>query len=233
MVTRRTFLATASAAALAACTSPEAVTRRAGATAPVAPVTPMPDHYGAITTEPFPIPAVPAGVVDPRLWRQQVANPYPGEAPGTLIVEPDNAFLYLVQDGGRAMRYGVGLGAAGFSWAGTATMQYRRKWPRWTPPDEMVARRPEFEPYSIANGGMPGGPDNPLGSRALYLFQDGKDTLYRIHGGCEPEYLGKFVSSGCVRLLDQDAIDLHDKATDGAKVIVQPSEKANTFGAVY
>ncbi|WP_102110171.1 L,D-transpeptidase [Oceaniglobus roseus] len=233
MITRRALIATASAATLTACTSPAAVTRRAPVEEPAAPPAPVPPGYGAITDEPFPVPAVPPGVVDPKLFRTEVQNPYPDEPAGTIIIEPDNAFLYLVQGEGRAMRYGVGLGAAGFSWAGVAKMQYRRKWPKWTPPDSMIERRPEFAPYSAANGGMPGGPGNPLGARALYLFQDGKDTLYRIHGACEPQYLGKFVSSGCVRLLDQDAIDLYDRATDGAKVIVQPSQKANRFGVVY
>ena len=97
----------------------------------------------------------------------------------------------------------------------------------------MIERRPEFAPYSVANGGMPGGPGNPLGARALYLFQNKQDTLYRIHGACEPKYLGQAVSSGCIRLLDQDVIDLHDRVQDGAKVIVLASTRYGEFEALY
>jgi lipoprotein-anchoring transpeptidase ErfK/SrfK len=121
------------------------------------------------------------------------------------------------------MRYGVSVGAAGFAWDGVARLQFCRKWPRWKVPDTMIERRPDLAPYSVANGGMDPGPGNPLGARALYLFQNGEDTLYRIHGGCEPEYLGKAVSSGCIRMLDQDVIDLHERAVHGATVIVTPS----------
>ncbi|MDB5661250.1 MAG: hypothetical protein JWS10_3865 [Cypionkella sp.] len=227
MLTRRAFMAAASAASLSACAAakpPEA--------AP-APPPPMPAHYGAIYTEPHPVPAIPDGVVAENLWRQEVANPFPFESAGTIIVDPDAAFLHLVTAPGRALRYGVSVGAAGYGWNGTARMQFRRKWPIWKAPDEMVARRPEFAPYSVANGGMPGGPGNPLGARALYLFQDGKDTLYRIHGACEPKYLGKAVSSGCIRMLDQDVIDLHDRVQDGCKVVVLASIGHAQFEAPY
>ena len=193
----------------------------------------MPTRYGAITTEPYPIPAVPPGVVPPQLWRREVANPFPEMAEGSIVVDPDEAYLYLVEPDGRALRYGVGVGGAGFAWAGDARLQFRRTWPRWKVPDEMIARRPELEPYSVANGGMDPGPGNPLGARALYLFQNGEDTLYRIHGACEPEYLGKAVSSGCIRLLDQDVIDLHDRVRDGVTVRVLPSLRPGRIGAVY
>ena len=125
------------------------------------------------------------------------------------------------------------MGAAGYGWNGDAVMQFRRKWPVWKAPDSMIERRPEFAPYSVANGGMPGGPGNPLGARALYLFQNKQDTLYRIHGACEPKYLGQAVSSGCIRLLDQDVIDLHDRVQDGAKVIVLASTRYGEFEALY
>ena len=193
----------------------------------------MPARYGAILTEPFPVPAVPDGVVDPKLWRTEVANPFPFEKPGTIIVDPDAAYLHLVTEGDRALRYGVSVGAAGYGWNGDAVMQFRRKWPVWKAPDSMIERRPEFAPYSVANGGMPGGPGNPLGARALYLFQNKQDTLYRIHGACEPKYLGMAVSSGCIRLLDQDVIDLHDRVQDGAKVIVLASSRHGEFAALY
>ncbi|MBO9455407.1 L,D-transpeptidase [Paracoccus sp. R12_1] len=217
---RRIFLTGGSAAILAACAKSEP---KPVATLPSPAMQMLPSRYGAIDDEPFPIPAVPQGVVPPDLWRQEVKNPYPDQSPGTVVVDPDRALLHLIQEDGMALRYGVGVGAAGFAWNGAARMQFKRKWPRWTPPDEMVARRPDLEPYSIANGGMDGGPDNPLGSRALYLFQNGKDTLYRIHGGCEPQYLGQAVSSGCIRLLDQDAIDIYERVPHGAAVVVLPS----------
>lgn len=228
MMTRRTLVVAGAAALLSACARPlrpEAPPAAGTAAMPAAaaPALPMPAFYGAITDEPFPIPAVPPGVVPPRLWRQQVPNPFPGEAPGTIIVDPDAGMLHLVESAATAMRYGAGTGRDAFAWSGVARLQFCRKWPRWKVPDEMVARDPSLEPFSVANGGMDPGPGNPLGARALYLFQDGEDTLYRIHGACEPQYLGQAVSSGCIRLLDQDAIDLHSRATHGATVRVLPS----------
>jgi lipoprotein-anchoring transpeptidase ErfK/SrfK len=193
----------------------------------------MPARYGAILDEPHPVPAIPDGVVDPKLWRTEVDNPFPFEKPGTVVVDPDAAYLHLITANDRALRYGVSVGAAGFGWNGDAVMQFGRKWPVWKAPDSMIARRPEFEPYSVANGGMPGGPGNPLGARALYLFQNKQDTLYRIHGACEPKYLGQAVSSGCIRLLDQDVIDLYDRVPHGAKVIVLASSRHGEFEALY
>lgn len=193
----------------------------------------MPAHYGALTNEPYPVPAVPDGVVPPRFWRQEVANPFPQYAEGSIVVDPDATYLHLIGKDGRAMRYGVGVGAAGYAWSGEARMQFRRKWPRWKAPDTMIARRPEFAPYSVANGGMDPGPGNPLGARALYLFQNGRDTLYRIHGACEPMYVGQNVSSGCIRLLDQDVIDLHDRVQDGIEVIVLASLKGDPTASLY
>jgi lipoprotein-anchoring transpeptidase ErfK/SrfK len=234
MFTRRKFVAAAFATTLSACVRPdEPVAVRSAAPTPPPPVSPMPTHYGAVLDEPYPVPAVPDGIVPERLWRQEVENPYPGHNDGTIVVDPDAAYLYLVAKDGRALRYGVGVGAAGFAWAGDAIMQYRNAWPRWKAPDTMIARRPELAPYSVANGGMDPGPGNPLGARALYLFQGGKDTLYRIHGACEPEYLGKAVSSGCIRLLDQDVIDLHDRVRDGIKVVVLRSVQPTRFETIY
>ena len=233
MISRRNLIAAASASALSACLRPtydDAVSR---AETPKPAFPPLPAHYGAVTGEPYPVPAVPEGVVPQHLWRQEVANPFTGHTPGTIIVDPDAAFLHLVGQDGRAVRYGVGVGAAGFAWSGDAIMQFRRRWPRWKAPDTMIARRPEFAPYSVANGGMDPGPGNPLGARALYLFQGGQDTLYRIHGACEPRYLGKAVSSGCIRLLDQDVIDLHDRVRDGVKVVVLVSLKGDPTSTLY
>ena len=121
------------------------------------------------------------------------------------------------------MRYGIGVGRDGFEWSGDAVVQYKRAWPTWTPPAEMIAREPELERYSAANGGQPPGPLNPLGARALYLFQGGRDTLYRLHGNPEARSIGRAVPSGCVRLLNHDVIDLHGRVADGSRVVVRPS----------
>ena len=228
MMTRRAFVSVGSIAMLSACAS----TPRSNSAPVMVPepevFLPMPAHYGAITNEPYPIPAVPEGLVPPRLWRQEVENPFPYETPGTIVVDPNAGFLHLIGDDGRAMRYGAGTGAAAFEWQGAARLQFRRSWPRWKVPEAMIARRPELEPFSVANGGMDPGPGNPLGARALYLFQNGEDTLYRIHGACEPEYLGKAVSSGCIRLLDQDIIDLDRRVRHGVTVRVLPALLRNS-----
>ena len=118
------------------------------------------------------------------------------------------------------MRYGVGIGRQGFSWSGRAIVQWKQKWPKWTPPGEMIARQPELERWSAENGGMPPGLDNPLGARALYIFQNGEDTLYRLHGSPEYQSIGKAVSSGCVRLLNQDICDLYDRVPTRTPILV-------------
>ena len=182
----------------------------------------LPDYatmYGPVVDEGFEIPAVPIQKIDPQFLRQIVDDPT-GQAPGTIVVDTTGHFLYLVQPGGRAIRYGVGLGRAGFEWSGNAVVQWKQKWPKWTPPDEMIARQPELTKYSAKNGGMPGGLMNPLGARALYLFQNGKDTLYRLHGSPEWNSIGKSVSSGCVRLMNQDIIDLYSRVPAKTPVIV-------------
>lgn len=229
MITRRTFVAASSAMALSACGLAPQTRSHAPVEMMPEPIPPLPAHYGAITDEPYPIPAVPEGIVPQRLWRQEVENPYPHEPVGTIVIDPDAGYLHLVQAEGRAMRYGAGTGAAAFEWQGVARLQFCRSWPRWKVPDTMIARRPDLAPYSVANGGMNPGPGNPLGARALYLFQNGEDTLYRIHGACEPHYLGKPVSSGCIRLLDHDVIDLHRRVTHGATVRVLPSHRPSAM----
>ena len=230
MLNRRTFVATGGAAALAACTQPP--TRAALIpTAPAYP--PLPDFYRAIRDEPFPVEAVPEGSIAPKLWRQNVSNLWPDHQYGTIVIDPDSAMLYFIESKSQATRYGVSVGAAGFSWEGTARLQFRRKWPRWKVPEEAIQRKPELEPYSVANGGMAPGPDNPMGARALYLFQNGEDTLYRVHGDASPRELGKAVSSGCIRMLNQDVIHLYKRAVHGASVIVLPSMKPSGIGQLY
>jgi lipoprotein-anchoring transpeptidase ErfK/SrfK len=183
------------------------------------------DHrriYAAIDGEAFPVPAVPLEAIDPAFLRTTVAYPT-SEPPGTIVVDPAAHYLYLVEGGGRAIRYGVGVGREGFGWSGDAVVQVKRAWPAWYPPKEMIARQPSLRTLltPLAGGtGMAGGPGNPLGARALYLWQNGRDTLYRIHGTVEPASIGKSVSSGCIRMIDQDVIDLYQRVPEGARVVV-------------
>lgn len=198
---------------LAACASERKATPYAQASpAPGAAVS----MYAAMPYEQHPIPALDVSKIDPVYLRQVV--PYPtAEQPGTIIVDTPNHFLYLVLEGGQAMRYGIGVGREGFSWAGRAEIGDRQEWPKWFPPAEMIDRQPELEPY---RNGMEPGLGNPLGARALYLYRDGKDTLYRLHGTNEPWSIGKSVSSGCIRMFNQDIIDLHARVNVGAPVVV-------------
>ena len=175
--------------------------------------------YGPVSDGGFQVPAIPYQQIDARFYRHEVESPF-AEPPGTIIVDTGNRFLYLIQPNGRAMRYGVGIGRQGFAWSGRGVIQWKQAWPRWTPPDEMVKRQPELVKYSGANGGMPGGLDNPLGARALYIFKDGQDTLYRLHGSPEWKSIGKAVSSGCVRMLNQDVMDLYDRVRGKAPILV-------------
>jgi lipoprotein-anchoring transpeptidase ErfK/SrfK len=178
--------------------------------------------YASLGGEPFPIPSVNLTQIDPQFLRRIV--PYPTrEPPGTIIIDPRHRFLYLVQGRGQAIRYGVGVGREGFGWSGTATIREKREWPDWYPPKEMIQRQPELQRQltRLQSGiGMAGGPRNPLGSRALYLWQGNKDTLFRIHGTVEPWTIGRSVSSGCIRMINQDVIELYQRTPIGAKVIV-------------
>jgi lipoprotein-anchoring transpeptidase ErfK/SrfK len=178
--------------------------------------------YGPGSGEPHALPSVRMADLDPAFIRATVSY-RTGEAPGTIIIDPQNHYLYLIQEGGLAIRYGVGVGRQGFGWSGTAAVRDKKDWPDWYPPKEMLARQPELmtQMSELQGGlGMPGGTRNPLGARALYLWQGNKDTLYRIHGTSEPWTIGRSVSSGCIRMIDQDVIDLYDRVPVGAKVIV-------------
>ena len=141
-----------------------------------------------------------------------------GERPGTIVVDTSGPFLYLVMEDGRALRYGIGVGREGFSWAGRADILMKREWPRWTPTNNMIARDPQLEKY---RHGMEPGLNNPLGARALYLFENGRDTLYRLHGTNEPWSIGRAMSSGCIRLFNQDIIDLYSRVPRGTTVHVR------------
>jgi len=230
---RRRFLMGASAGlaatALAGCTTgrqQHAPPPRIPAPAP----RPMPfqEMYGAMSDGGFELPAIPVERIEPHFIRQMVDDPT-GEAPGTVVVDTANHFLYFVQPFGRAMRYGVGLGRAGFDWSGRGVIEWKQEWPRWFPPDEMIDRQPELEDYRAIQvpgtnrweGGMQPGLGNPLGARALYIYQDGKDTLYRIHGSPEWWSIGTSVSSGCVRMINQDVIDLYDRVPEQSPIVVR------------
>jgi lipoprotein-anchoring transpeptidase ErfK/SrfK len=175
----------------------------------------------------YPVPAINLSQIDPVFLRARV--PYEtAEAPGTVVVDPAAHYLYLVGEGGAAIRYGVGVGRSGFSWSGVATVGDKQVWPDWYPPKEMFARQPELlkQMSELQSGvGMRGGPGNPLGARALYLWKDNRDTLFRIHGTFEPWTIGKSVSSGCIRMINQDAMHLYGRIDVGTKVVVLSSAK--------
>ncbi|MER8964784.1 L,D-transpeptidase [Mesorhizobium sp. M0074] len=172
--------------------------------------------YASLTDGGFNVPEVPYLKVKPEFRRQIVVDPT-GEQPGTIVVHSQERLLYLVQSGGDAIRYGVGIGKDGFRWSGRANIQYGKEWPVWTPPPEMIARRPELVKWQ---SGQPGGLDNPLGARALYIYQNGSDTGYRIHGSPEWWSIGQAMSSGCVRLINQDIIDLYSRVSKKNPVVV-------------
>lgn len=172
--------------------------------------------YASFQDAQFSLPAIPYDKV-PREYRRQIVADPTGEQPGTIVVSLSDRFLYLVQPGGEALRYGVGIGKDGFRWSGRANIQYKKAWPTWTPPREMIARKPEVAKWA---GGQPGGLDNPLGARAMYIFKDGVDTQYRVHGSPEWWTIGQAVSSGCVRMINQDVIDLYNRVPNKAPIVV-------------
>jgi lipoprotein-anchoring transpeptidase ErfK/SrfK len=173
--------------------------------------------YGSVQDGGFTIQPVDLTTMDSSLMRQEVS--WSGkEKPGSIVVNIPQRRLYLVQAGGRALRYGVGVGRSeGANFRGTAIIGRKEKWPHWTPTANMMAAIPMYRSYS---GGMEGGPNNPLGPRALYLYRNGHDTFFRLHGTTEPETIGSAVSSGCIRLFNQDIIDLYDRVPIGTKVTV-------------
>lgn len=173
--------------------------------------------YGARGDEAHPLPALNYENVEPAVLRRRVANTT-GEKPGTIVVQTSARRLYFVENGGTAIRYGIGVGREGMEWSGQAKIAHKAKWPRWTPTASMIKRDPKTNgPWA---GGMPGGVKNPLGARAMYLFQGGRDSSYRIHGTNYPKSIGLAMSSGCVRMFNHDVIDLYDRAEVGAKVII-------------
>ena len=210
--------ATVVSVSLSGCVMDSAVTL-ASAPLPAPPVVPAADaaHYAATADESYTVPAVPVAEVPAEFQRQTVA--YPTTEPiGTIVIDPSAKHLYLVTAPNEALRYGIAVGRAGFGWSGEANITSRTTWPKWIPPYEMIDRRPELEKFRDV--GQPGGLTNPLGARALYLTTNGVDYGYRIHGTPEWESIGHNASSGCIRMINQDVMDLYNRVPDGTHVVV-------------
>ncbi|MDE2362409.1 MAG: L,D-transpeptidase [Hyphomicrobiales bacterium] len=232
MISRRLFCVSAAAGfggALSACSGPGPLSLDESRPRPelAARTLGRPDYnaiYGEYAGEQFDIKAFDYRQVDPRWLRQTVQWRGP-EGPGAIIVDPANKHLYFTESPGQATRYGVGVGREGFGWTGLAQINMKRSWPDWVPPQEMVQRSPEIvaQLEKTPRGlGVRGGPRSPLGARAMYLFSDGggHDLGYRIHGTTEPETIGTNVSSGCIRMVNQDIVHLFTRAAVGTKVTV-------------
>ena len=210
----KTILVTALCSGLAACV-PSTSTGPPPVLAP--PVgTPGDAAYISRKDGAYTLPAIDVAKVPAQFRRQSVAFAT-DEAPGTIIINPASRVLHLVTGKNKAIRYGIAVGRAGFEWSGVAVVSERKQWPTWTPPAEMIARKPELAKFEK---GQPGGLTNPLGARALYLASNGVDYGYRIHGTPEWQSIGSNASSGCIRMINQDVIDLFDRVPSGAKVIV-------------
>lgn len=176
------------------------------------------DMYAARKDSGFTIPAVNGKAMKPDHVRQ-VVDYRTSEKPGTIVVDQTARYLYFVLPGGKAIRYAVGVGPVARAFhGGEAEIAWKAKWPRWTPTQDMIERNPKQ--YARNAGGVDGGPRNPLGARALYMHQNGVDTYYRVHGTNDPSSIGKAVSAGCIRLVNQDIIDLYDRVKPGAKIVV-------------
>lgn len=204
--------------ALSACVTPQSQTA-AGAGASVArnsALEPAETAYVARMDGAITVPAIPLDKLPEAYRRQEVA--YKTDRPvGSIIIHPGQKFLYFITGPNKAIRYGISVGKAGFEWAGEAVVSETKKWPTWTPPKEMIARTPKLEKWK---DGQPGGPTNPLGARAIYLLSGGRDYGYRIHGTPDWWSIGKNASSGCIRMIQQDVIDLNQRIATGAAVLV-------------
>lgn len=220
---RRAVLATAIVLGLAGCIPaggpPGAIPLAEATATPAEVATPAPvvdTIYVSRADGDFTIPALPVEQIPEEFRRQTVAFAS-DQPPGTIIINPGAKHLLFITGPNEAIRYGISVGRAGFEWSGEAVVSGRRNWPRWTPPPEMISRSPDLAKWA---GGQPGGPTNPLGARALYLTTNGVDYGYRIHGTPDWKSIGRNASSGCIRMINQDVIDLYDRVPSGAKVIV-------------
>jgi lipoprotein-anchoring transpeptidase ErfK/SrfK len=167
-----------------------------------------------------------AQAVIPEPYRRRVVDYRRAEAPGTILVDTDARYLYYVMPGRKAIRYGVAVGEEALAWSGVAQVGRKAEWPDWIPTREIQRR---LGPYPAR---VAGGPANPLGARGIYLYQDGKDTLYRIHGTNQPEYIGRAISSGCIRMTNEDVVDLYNRVKVGATVVVLPPH-GGTFARTW
>ncbi len=208
---------------LAACGKPNAPTENAGTTV-------TPPEYQAVQDGEFLIPAVAAHLFYDGAMRTEVS--YNGDdEPGTIVVDTFARRLYLVQEGGTAMRYAIAVGREGISFRGAGVIGRKEEWPGWTPTANMIRTRPDL--YAEYAGGLPGGLDNPLGARALYIYRGGNDTRFRIHGTIENASIGHATSAGCIRLYNQDAIDLFNRVDNGTRVRVRTLEESIELEGVY
>lgn len=210
----KTTLALALFGLLSACMPDPKMVEAGLAKAP--PAKEVPDAYLATKDANIDIPALPVEEIPQQFRRQSVYFPT-DEAPGTIIVNPSQRVLHYVTGKNQAIRYGISVGRAGFEWSGTAIVNELKPWPTWTPPPEMIARDPKLAKWK---DGQPGGPTNPLGARAIYLTTNGVDYGYRIHGTPEWRSIGRNASSGCIRMINQDVIDLYNRLKGGEKVVV-------------
>lgn len=199
------------------CATPQ---RAPSATAPLSTDDADQFRYGPVSGEPFAIAALDLNKIDPELLRREVAysGPYPI---GTVVIDIDQRRLFLVQANGSALRYGIGVGREeALNFQGAGILARKSEWPVWTPTQGMIATTPRYAAYA---GGMPGGPENPLGARALYIFRDGIDTHFRVHGTNAPKSIGRMVSSGCIRMFNHDIIDLYGRVPVGASIVALAS----------
>jgi lipoprotein-anchoring transpeptidase ErfK/SrfK len=218
LISRRLFLLGVSTLALSACSSTRSTRLLADGKTVIQVDEPWATYYAAKSDEPYPVAAVDLRRVPQQYWRQEVD--YPSRyAPGSIVVDTSARYLYLIMPNDRAMRYGVGVGREeGLQFKGNAVISRKAAWPGWTPTANMIRTQPErYGPYAA---GLPGGPTNPLGARALYLYRNGQDTHFRLHGTIEPYTIGTQVSSGCIRLMNQDIIDLYSRVPVGPRVYV-------------
>ena len=222
----RAMLAALAVAGLTACVPDPALFPSAAPAA--AKMAPAETAYLSTSDGAFQIPAVPLEKL-PEPLRRQTVDYESGEAPGSIIIHPGQKFLYFVTGPKTAIRYGIAVGRAGFEWAGEAQVAETKPWPMWTPPPEMIERKPELAKWEK---GQPGGPENPLGARAIYLETNGRDYGYRIHGTPEWSSIGKNASSGCIRMINQDVIDLNTRVQPGAKVVVLKADGTRSAGLI-
>lgn len=219
------LLSLLAAAVLAGCAGNDPVVTRVSSPEVNLPAS-VTQMYGQVQDDEFTIPAVPPRALSEQKARQ-IVDYWSNEPPGSIVVDPGAKFLYYVLEDDKAIRYGIAVGEQGRGFTGRAVIPVKREWPSWTPTQNMIRRDPEmYGPYA---GGMVGGLRNPLGARALYLYRNGRDTMYRIHGTNDVFSIGQSTSAGCIRLYNQDSIDLYERVEPGTRVLVLPESDAGRW----